>query len=179
MSAATACPTRVQIIESFQALIRIIDAANSQPDDNFDAVRLCVNQMPGEHLRDVLLQAANEIVVQKRSKSLFTYLVAKKNGAEAVQEVELQRDQISVKLQIAEAELLDMDTTKQKIESDRDIMRVQIAEQQVQLDELHAALAETTVVSENVSADGDDNSKVQELQTLLAKSQSEISRLQH
>ena len=35
-----------------------------------------------------------------------------------------------------------------------------------------------TVMSENVSADGDDNSKVQELQTLLAKSQSEVSQLQ-
>ena len=68
MSAAAAAPTRVHIIESFQALIRLIDAASSQPDDDFDAVRMCVNQMPGDHLRDVLLQAANEIAVQNRSK---------------------------------------------------------------------------------------------------------------
>jgi P pilus assembly chaperone PapD len=80
MSAAAAAPPRVHIIESFQALIRLIDAASTQPDDNFDAVRMCVKQMPEDHIRDVLLQAANEIAVQKRSKALFTYLVAKKNA---------------------------------------------------------------------------------------------------
>ena len=182
MSAATVAPDvappRVEIVETFQSLIRLIDAASSQPDDNFDGIRMCVNQMPGDHLRDVLLRAANEIAAQKRSKALFTYLVAKKTGAEAVQEVEMQRDQLSAKLQIAEAALLDMDTAKQKIESDRDVLRARAEEQQVQLDELHKAFADFTVGSENGSADGDDNSKVQELQTLLAKSQSEVSRLQ-
>ena len=178
MSAATAAPPRVEIVETFQSLIRLIDAASSQPDDNFDGIRMCVNQMPGDHLRDVLLRAAHELAAQKKSKALFTYLVAKKTGAEAVQEVEMQRDQLSAKLQIAEAELLDMDTAKQKIESDRDVLRARAEEQQVQLDELHKAFADFTVGSENGSADGDDNSKVQELQTLLAKSQSEVSRLQ-